>query len=154
MFYFAYGSNMDWDQMKERCPSARFLGIAELRDHRFAFTRRSKKRGCGVCDVVSDRGKVVWGVVFEIDDVDIGQLDMEEGYQPGRRTNSYWRKECHIFMNGDDNQPTNVMSYFGEPQENPPPPNSKYKNLLVSGALRWHLPDEYIRQLESIEVAK
>ena len=32
MFYFAYGSNMDWDQMKQRCPSAHFLGVAELRD--------------------------------------------------------------------------------------------------------------------------
>jgi len=154
MFYFAYGSNMDWDQINERCPSARFLGIAELRDHRFAFTRRSKKRGCGVCDAVSDKGKAVWGVVFEIDDVDVSRLDIEEGYQPGRTTNSYWRKECHVFVNGDDKQRMNVVSYFGEPQENPPLPNSEYKNLLVSGAHRWQLPAEYIRQLESIAVAK
>src|SRR6266446_4988510 len=150
MLYFAYGSNMDWDQIKGRCPSARFFGVAELRDYRFAFTRRSEKRGCGVCDVVSDKGKAVWGVVFEINNVDIGRLDVEEGYQPGRATNSYLRKECHVFMSGDDKQPMAVVTYFGDPQANPPLPNAEYKNLLVSGAHRWQLPAEYIRQLESI----
>jgi hypothetical protein len=30
MFYFAYGSNMDWAQMRGRCPSAKFVAIAEL----------------------------------------------------------------------------------------------------------------------------
>ena len=153
MFYFAYGSNMDWDQINERCPSARFLGIAELRDHRFAITRRSLKRRCGVCDAVSDNGKAVWGAVFEIDDADVGRLDDAEGYRPGRATNSYWRKECHVFINGDSKQPMTVVTYFGDPQDNPPPPNSKYKNQLLSGARRWQLPVVYIKQLESIVVA-
>lgn len=154
MFYFAYGSNMDWDQMKERCPSARFVGSAVLRDYRLAFTRRSMNRGCGVSDAVPDEGKAVWGVVFEIHDADTGRLDVAEGYRPGRTKNSYWRKECHVFVNGDEKQPMIVMTYFGDPQENPPPPNSNYKNLLVSGARRWKLPEAYIKQLESIVVTE
>src|SRR5258708_31035709 len=143
MLYFAYGSNMDWDQMKKRCPSARFIGVAELRDYRLAFTRRSLKRGCGVCDVVSDSGKTVWGAVFQIDDGDVVWLDIEEGYQPRREKNSYWRKECHVFVNGDERQRIAAVTYFGDPQKNPPPPNAKYKNLLLSGARRWQLPDAY-----------
>lgn len=153
MLYFAYGSNMDWGQMKERCPAARFVGAAVLRDYRLAFTRRSVNRGCGVSDAVPDEGKAVWGVVYEIPDADMGRLDVAEGYRPGRTTNSYWRKECHVFINGDDKQPMAVLSYFGDPQENPPPPNSKYRNLLLLGARRWQLPDAYIKQLEMIEVA-
>src|SRR5260370_28717436 len=82
MLYFAYGSNMDWDQMKTRCPSACFVGVAVLRDHRLAFTRRSKKRACGVADAVPEEGAAVWGAVFEIADVDIGRLDDTEGYRP------------------------------------------------------------------------
>jgi len=27
LLYFAYGSNLDWSQMKKRCPSAEFVGI-------------------------------------------------------------------------------------------------------------------------------
>lgn len=153
MLYFAYGSNMDWDQMKERCASARFVGMAELRDHKLAFTRRSVKRGCGVCDAVPLSGNSMWGAVFEVVDADIGRLDVHEGYQPGRAKNSYWRKECHVYVNGDDKQPMAVVSYFGDPQDNPPLPNSKYKNLLISGARRWQLPDAYVKQLEAIEVS-
>lgn len=153
MRYFAYGSNMNWDQLKERCPSARFVGIGVLRDYRLAFTRRSENRGCGVSDAVPEKGKAVWGVVFEIQDTDVGRLDVAEGYRPGRTKNSYWRKECHVFIHGDEKQPMAVVSYFGDPQENPPLPNSKYRNLLLSGARRWQLPDAYIKQLELIEVA-
>jgi hypothetical protein len=57
-------------------------------------------------------------------------------------------------MNGDDNQPIAAVTYFGDPQENPPPPNTEYKNLLLSGARRWQLPEAYIQQLESIVAAK
>lgn len=34
--YFAYGSNMDCDQLRQRCPTARFVAIAKLDAHRFA----------------------------------------------------------------------------------------------------------------------
>ena len=70
MLYFAYGSNMDWDQMRTRCPSAAFVGIARLPDHRLAFTRFSKTRKCGVADVVPAKGQSVWGAVFSIDERD------------------------------------------------------------------------------------
>jgi len=44
MYYFAYGSNMNWTQMAQRCPSARFVSVARLKDHRFAITRQSRRR--------------------------------------------------------------------------------------------------------------
>ena len=89
MLIFAYGSNMNWDQMRERCPSSRFVGIAVLRDHKLAFTRKSVNRGCGVADVVAEDGAQVWGVVYEIVDLDVGKLDASEGFRPGRDMNSY-----------------------------------------------------------------
>ena len=76
MLYFAYGSNMNWLQMQNRCPSARFLYRAVLPDYKLAFTRKSVKRGCGVADVVPARGQNAWGVVYEI-----SNLDVEESRQ-------------------------------------------------------------------------
>jgi hypothetical protein len=152
MLYFAYGSNMDWDQMKTRCPSACFVGVAVLRDHRLAFTRRSKKRACGVADALPEEGAAVWGAVFEITDVDVGRLDDAEGYRPGRQRNAYRREERHVFVAGDDKQPLAVAVYFGEPQNAPPLPNQEYKNLIVGGAKRWWLPNDYIKELEAIEI--
>jgi len=79
MLYFAYGSNMNWQQMQERCPSARFFGVALLPDHKLAFTRKSIKRGCGVADAVPTQGQKVWGVVYEVTDRDVIKLDKSEG---------------------------------------------------------------------------
>lgn len=45
--YFAYGSNMAASQLLDRCPSMRFVTIAELPNHSLAFTRWSTKRKCG-----------------------------------------------------------------------------------------------------------
>jgi gamma-glutamylcyclotransferase len=152
MLTFAYGSNMNWDQMRERCPSSRFVGIAVLSDHRLAFTRKSIKRGCGVADVVAEDGARVWGVVYEIADLDVGTLDASEGFRPGREKNSYCRRECMVFLDGQDQRPLTVSAYFGVSQPDPPRPNAAYKNLILSGGRGWHLPGAYILELEQIEV--
>lgn len=153
MLYFACGSNMDWAQMKERCPSVRFVGVAKLPEHRLAFTRKSTKRGCGVADLVRDAGREVWGVVFEIPDLELGALDETEGYRPGRDKNSYWRRECMVFLDDDDGRPLTVAIYFAEPQANPPLPSKAYKDLILAGARHWNLPADYIAQLQGTEVA-
>ena len=153
MLYFAYGSNMHWEQMKERCPSARFVGVAVLQDHRLAFTRYSRKRNGGVADAVSEKGKMVWGVVFEIHDDDVGQLDTEEGYEEGSAHNSYQRQDWQVLLDGDDTRPLAVAVYFAERQESPPLPSQGYKDQILRGARRWRLPSDYIKQLEAIEVA-
>lgn len=95
MLYFAYGSNLDFAQMRQRCPSAKFVSIAKLPDHRLDFTRKSLTRGCGVADVVPELGRAVWGVVFAVEETDIGSLDASEGYRPGRpdTENSYVRQQ-------------------------------------------------------------
>jgi gamma-glutamylcyclotransferase (GGCT)/AIG2-like uncharacterized protein YtfP len=153
MLCFAYGSNMDWDQMRERCPSTRFVGTAVLRDHRLAFTRKSTNRNCGVADGVPEHGRELWGVVYEICDHDVGKLDTAEGYRPGREKNSYWRRECLVFLDNDGERPLTVSTYFAEREPNPPLPNAEYKNLILSGARYWHLPEGYIRELEEIRVS-
>ena len=152
MFYFAYGSNMDFSQMRERCPSARFVCVAKLKDHRLAFTRKSEKRKCGVSDVIQQEGSDVWGVVYEIDERDIGLLDQTEGFRPGRTENDYVREERQVFAEGDNKKPLLVSVYFAIKEDNPPKPNIKYKQLIVNGAKYWHLPDAYIQELERIEV--
>jgi len=153
VLYFAYGSNMDWEQMRQRCSSVRFIGVAKLPDHRLAFTRKSIKRGCGVADAVRESARAVWGAVFEIPDLEVGALDELEGYQPGREKNSYWRREYTVFLDGDDRRPLTVATYFADRQESPPLPNQVYKDLILRGARRWRLPPDYINELEGIAVS-
>lgn len=154
MLYFAYGSNLEWAQMKKRCPSARFVSLAKLPDHRLAFTRKSKDRGCGVADAIPAKGHDMWGVVYEINERDIGQLDKSEGFQPDRERekNSYIREELHVFEVDDGKKPLIVSTYFAIKEPSPPLPSKEYMRQIVEGAKYWHIPSNYIEELEKIEV--
>ena len=154
MLTFAYGSNLDWRQTRDRCPSARFVCVAKLKAHRLVFPRKSEGRGCGVAGVEPNQDSTVWGVVYQIDEADVGKLDKCEGYQPGRATNSYVREERHVYADGDETKPIAAWVYFPVAQPNPPLPNAAYKRLILDGAKFWHLPERYVEQLEQIEVGE
>jgi len=52
---------------------------AYLENYTLAFTRLSKKRSCGVADIVFAEGATTWGVVWELSDGDLITLDRYEG---------------------------------------------------------------------------
>ena len=153
MLYFAYGSNMNWPQMKERCPSAEFISVAKLKDHCLAFTRKSDRRGCGSADAVPEQGHHIWGVIYQIDKREIGRLDEAEDFVPGRAQNGYTRQERYVYTDGDEERPFLVSLYFAEKQKSPPLPSAEYKMIIINGAKHWQLPQGYIEKLEQIRVA-
>ena len=155
MLYFAYGSNMDWNEMRACCPSAQFVCLGKLNDYRLAFTRRSQTRGCGVADIVKNRNDVVWGVIYDIAEGDLPNLDSKEGYRVGRRSNAYEPIEVTVQADGRQDRLLRARAYLVCRQEHPNPnPNAAYKRLLVAGARHWRLPADYVAQLEQIGVAE
>ncbi len=143
VFYFAYGSNMNWEQMKLRCPSARFVNVACLPDHRFAITRQSRRRKCGTADVLPQRGSEVWGIVYEIAESDLAALD---GFEDG-----YRREKRFVYASGDGHIPIEVLVYIAEKESDPPLPNAEYKRLIIEGAKHRRLPQPYLEMLEKIQ---
>jgi len=105
---------MDWDQMKKRCPSAQFNCIAKLFNYSLGFTWWSTNRDCGVADAVKNSGSEIWGVVYEIDEKDISRLDKLEDFKPERNPNenTYCRKKCTVFKEGQQNSSLEVFIYF------------------------------------------
>ena len=77
--YFAFGSNMDEEQMAHRCPGARPLAFATLPQHRLVFRGPSRNRGGGVASVDPYDGQEVHGVVWEVTEPDLLTLDRLEG---------------------------------------------------------------------------
>jgi len=149
ILYFAYGSNLDWGQMKNRCPSALFVDTALLPKHRLAFTWMSSSRQCGVADVVFDENEDVWGSVYQINQCDLETLDRCEGFQSGRARNAYIRVEKTVFAQGNTGNPLKVMIYVvQEKEENHIPPSREYLDLIVEGARYWHLPENYVDCIE------
>ena len=152
MLYFAYGSNLDWERIKKRCPSTEFFCKASLPDYRIDFTRKSSSLECGVADIVKDNSSKVFGVVYRIDEIDLGKLDKREGYIPQRDKNAYRRRETMVLKEDNDEEPITAFTYEVEKKEfGKYKPKKDYKNFIVTGAKFWKLPEDYINFLENIE---
>ncbi len=77
---FAYGSNMDLVQMRERCPGSLLSPVvAEARGWKLCFPRRSDGRKGGIGSITEDKSASVWGVVFSVTQQDLERLDRFEG---------------------------------------------------------------------------
>lgn len=138
--------------MRERCPSARFAGVAKLPGRRLAFTRWSEGRAGAVPDAVEDPAGEVWGAVYEVTEPDLTELDRFEGFAPGSSRNSYIRRQCTVYLDGDEGLAVAAEAYFAVPAENPGLPRRAYLNQILAGAREWGLPRDYIEQvLEKIE---
>jgi gamma-glutamylcyclotransferase (GGCT)/AIG2-like uncharacterized protein YtfP len=80
--YFAYGSNLDPDQMKYRCPQATPLGTATLPRHRIAFAGYSHAREGAVATVLPESEATTPGLLYRLTLTDLELLDRFEGH-PG-----------------------------------------------------------------------
>jgi gamma-glutamylcyclotransferase (GGCT)/AIG2-like uncharacterized protein YtfP len=149
MLYFAYGSNLDKDQMARRCQSAAFLNVASLKGYRLAFTRHSNSWDCAVASVLEDENSEVWGVIYEISEEDCKKLDEFEDYQPDRieTKNSYNREIIEVFEKGDPNKPRKAAIYIAVKQKHPGSPSSGYLRLIRDAALFLDFPYSYIQML-------
>lgn len=77
--YFAYGSNLDRTQMRQRCPSATIEAVATLPKHRLIFGGFSRAWGSPVASVIRDEETNVPGVLYSMDLRDLDALDRCEG---------------------------------------------------------------------------
>jgi gamma-glutamylcyclotransferase (GGCT)/AIG2-like uncharacterized protein YtfP len=157
MLYFAYGSNMDPAQMRERCPDHQVVGLAGLRDHRLFFPLHSHRWGGGVASVQLHHGSTVWGVLYDLSEADLRSLDGIEGYRaPGDQHNVYDREHVTVELTRPDDGsiPRRVRAdiYIARPS-NPTPPSRRYLDVLVRGAQQHRLPEEYIAQVSAVQAA-
>jgi gamma-glutamylcyclotransferase (GGCT)/AIG2-like uncharacterized protein YtfP len=72
MYYFAYGMNTNLIEMASRCPSAKIIGPATLKDHKFTFSYHA--------DIHSEDNSVVHGALWLITKDCLQSLDLLEGY--------------------------------------------------------------------------
>jgi gamma-glutamylcyclotransferase (GGCT)/AIG2-like uncharacterized protein YtfP len=69
--YFAYGSNMNHDQMQVRCPTAKYLGPFYLQDWSLLIRYHAT--------VIPDPGSRVAGALWQVESSDVQALDRYEG---------------------------------------------------------------------------
>lgn len=157
MFYFAYGSNLDPQQMSRRCPGYTTIGLAELRDHKLTFPLTSHDWGGGVASVGVAHGETMWGAVYDLSDDDLAALDHYEHFLGSDDQHNVYDRETtsvELVRADDGSFPRRLQVWiYVARQANPSPPSRRYLDVVLSGARHHRLPDDYVEQLAAIPVA-
>ena len=134
--YFAYGSNMDEEQMRNRCPDATTVRTARLLNYQFIINSR------GVATVVPDGSSAVHGVLWRITAECEAKLDEYEGVEWG----TYTKKKLGV--KAEDGQTIEALVYVARDSE-PGEGRDGYMERIAAAAGHQGLPAAYIEELRS-----
>ena len=130
--YFAYGSNLNLEQIDCRCPGIRPLTTAKLRDYELVFR--------GVADVISAPGKTVIGAIYEVNEAHLQALDLYEGFP-----HFYQRRLVEVETLQGEKLP--ALIYVMSEKNAPYPPDKHYLHIIITGMKQWNFPPAYIEEV-------
>ncbi|CAN5876800.1 hypothetical protein BH11VER1_BH11VER1_32900 [soil metagenome] len=134
--YFAYGSNMNEQQLKERCPSSFFLCRAKLPGYRFVITSR------GFASVLKNEESVVHGLLCALTESDETVLDRREGVY----RSIYRREWLPVITELGYSMPALV---YVENTEAEGTPQDGYLEKILEGARHHGLPQNALSEIEA-----
>lgn len=131
--YFAYGSNINLDQMTDRCPAATPVCPVVLDNYRLAF--RGNLGMNGVATILPAQGEKVYGLLWKITPACELSLDWYEGYP------RLYGKE-QVVVRGKDGQRHSAMVYTmsHELYLDPAEPSPPYFSGIVQGCKQNGIP--------------
>jgi gamma-glutamylcyclotransferase (GGCT)/AIG2-like uncharacterized protein YtfP len=148
--YFAYGSNLDPEQMGARCPGHKVLCRAILHDHALVVRGHSRSWGGAVATVEHAPGSMVHGVVFELTPGHYEALDHYEGYLgPQHPDNFYDRVRRTVQL--ELNEPLEVETYVMRPRPSGLP-SRRYRWAILDGMRRHSLAAVAMQAIEATPV--
>jgi hypothetical protein len=148
IIYFAYGSNMNLSQMKERCPYSEKIGIGFMKDAEVCFPSFYAPWDSGMAGYQPSPGNDKWGVLFSLDERDLEVMRDYEDFIPGQdpSLNNYNEVFVDIIVG---EKTVRCMTYesniTGVYQ-----PSLKYLQGIIAGAVENNLPEEYIEKLSQL----
>lgn len=131
MLYFAYGSNLNVERMKGRCPRAIPLGNFYLRDARLVFR--------GVADCIYLPGAVCPGGLWSITEECEEALDRYEGFKKSSPSSGLYYKEIVEICNADGEVSAELMIYRMN-SSGIFPPSQLYLDTIAQGYRDFRLP--------------
>lgn len=139
--YFAYGSNLVVERMRERGAPFRAARPALLRGHRLVFDKRGFD-GSGRANVAPAPDGWVHGVLYELED---GGLDALKGFESG-----YDLIDVEVELQGSEEAarvPAKAFVARPDRRTNAPPTRS-YVAIILQGLEEHGLPEEARLQVE------
>ena len=79
MLYFAYGSNLNHLQMKNRCNGAKYFKPYILKDYKLCFSHKTQTSVYGHANIIKSKNSKVPCAIWKITKADENELDGYEG---------------------------------------------------------------------------
>lgn len=145
--YFAYGSNLNLEQMNQKCTKPRVLGIARLPYHKIGFYEHSVIWDGAVETVVPDTQSEVWGVLYQLESYAWDQLDNCEDVRLDG-SGEYFHYPVEVL---DEQNTVRDASMYKKARLGPAKqPSTEYLDIIIQGAKEQGLPEGYIATLQNI----
>jgi gamma-glutamylcyclotransferase len=146
--YFAYGSNMNREQIMARCVRPEVVGIARLPHHRLAFYGYSRVWDGGLETVVAAPGQEVWGVIYRLTVADWDRLDTWQDVRLDG-TGAYFHSPEQVM--DTEGRTHLVFVYKKDSLREPRPPSREYLDFIIQGAAARGLPAGYREELSRLK---
>lgn len=131
ILYFAYGHNTNTEEMKRRCPDARLIGTAVLKNFKLELRH--------FANIVHDEAAKTYGMLWSISIKELKTLDSDEGLH-----DHYNRIPVQVHL-GD--QILSATAYIMDPEYTAEgPPDKKYVELIAKGYEENDLPLDQLEQ--------
>jgi cation transport regulator ChaC len=135
-YHFGYGSNMDEKQMARRCPSSTPIGTASMPGYSFLINDR------GFASITMAAGRVVHGLLWDLDETDEKRLDRYEGVAEG-----LYRKVA-LPARLADGSSVDALVYIACSNQ-PGTPRRGYLENILQAASEHGFPAGYLEELKS-----
>ena len=140
-YYLAYGSNLNVHQMKYRCPTAKIVGTAVIRDYELLY--KGSKTG-SYLTIEKKKGGVVPVAVWEVTAADEHSLDAYEGCP-----NFYYKKNMEVTLN-ETGIRIDAFVYIMHEERKLGIPTSAYVRTCLDGYRRFGFDLKYLRKAMDI----
>lgn len=147
--HFCYGSNLLNKRIEQSCPSANRINIGKIKNYRLDFGEYFSKNWNGyIATIVPDKGKTVWGAVWDIPKDEIENLNIQEGVE----RNIYNTIYVPVELNDGNTEFCYSYQLTKLPQPNNQHiPSLSYISTIRKGAMESNLPQSYISKLKKIK---
>ena len=121
MLYFAYGSNLNHYQMKNRCIGSKFVKKYILKGYKLCFSHKTNRSVYGHANIIKNKKSEVQGALWNITKDDENELDGYEGVDY-----NYYHKE-YFNLNSKKVLVYMQKKYYIQK------PNSTYLHTIIEG---------------------
>ena len=139
--YAAYGSNMDADQMEQRCPHSPLVSSGWLEGWRLTFGGEEFGWEGALATIVEEPGSRVYVMLYDLTARDADALDTWEGADTGLYRKLRVRVKT---LDGD----VLAWAYVLDGYEGGLP-SARYLGVLADAAEAAGAPDDYVAELRS-----